>query len=74
MSELHVRNAGVGGDSAGVVELEYGPVRRRGGCADGRLGKEEGDEVQEGFWGQISEEAVQHVAWDLVGMDGIGVA
>lgn len=74
MSELHVRNAGVGRDSAGIVELEYGPVRRGGGRADGRLGKEEGDEVPEGFWGEVSEEAVQHVAWDLVGMDGSGVA
>ena len=58
VSELHVRIAGVGGDSAGVVELEHGPFHGGGDCADERLGEEEGDEVQEGFWGQISEEAV----------------
>ena len=68
MSELHVRNDSVGRDSAGVVELEYGFVRRCRDRADGSLGEEEGDEVQEGFWGKVSKEAVQHVAWDLVGM------
>ena len=67
MPELHVRDAGVGGDRARVVELEHGPLRARGGHADGHLGEEEGGEVQEGVWGQVSEEAVQHVAWDLVG-------
>ena len=72
MSELHVRNAGVGGDSPGVVELEHGSVCRGSGCADGHLGEEEGVEVQEGFRRQISEEAVQYAAWDLVGM-GLGV-
>ena len=68
MSELHVRNGGVGGDGAGVVELEHGFVRGRRGGADGRLGEEEGDEISEGFWGQVSEEAVQRIAWDMVGM------
>lgn len=68
MSELHVRGAGVDWDRAGVVELEYGSVRSSSGCADGRLGEEEGDEVQEGFWGEIPKEAVLDVAWDLVGM------
>ena len=68
MSELHVRNGGVGGDGAGVVELEHGSVRGRRDGADGHLGEEEGDEVSEGFRGQVSEEAVLHVAWDMVGM------
>ena len=69
MSELHVRNGGVGGDSAGVVELEHGFFRGRRDGADGRLGEEEGDEVSEGFRGQVSEEAVLHIAWDMVGME-----
>ena len=68
MSELHVRSAGVGGNSAGVVELEYGSVRSGRHSADGSVGEEERDEVQEGFWGEIPEKAVQHVAWDLVGI------
>lgn len=71
MSKLHVRNAGMGGNSASIVELEYGFIRSSSGCADGCLGEEERDEVQKGFWGKVSEEAVQHVAWDLVGM-GLG--
>lgn len=54
------------GDRAGVVELEHGFVRRGGDGADGCLGQEERDEVSKGFWGQVSEEAVLHVAWDLV--------
>ena len=69
MSELHVRSGGVGGDGAGVVELEHGFVRGRRDGADGRLGEEEGDEVSERFRGQVSEEAVLHVAWDMVGME-----
>lgn len=72
MSELHVRNAGVGRDSAGVVELEYGSVRSSRNGADGSVGEEERDEVQEGFWGELPEKAVQHVAWNLVGI-GLGV-
>ena len=59
----------MGGDGAGVVELEHGFVRRRRDGADGHLGEEEGDEVSEGFRGQVSEEAVLHVAWDMVGME-----
>ncbi len=73
MSELHVRNAGVGGHSAGVVELEYGFVRSGRDGADGSVGEEEGDEIQEGFWGEIPEKEVHYVAWDLVGM-GLGGA
>ena len=63
----------MGGDGARVVELEHGFVRGRGDGPDGRLGEEEGNEVPEGFWGQVSEEAVLHVAWDMVGM-GLGRA
>lgn len=55
-------------DRARVLELEYGSIRGSSICADGRLGEEEGDEVQEGFWGEIPKEAVLDVAWDLVGM------
>ncbi len=73
MSELHVRNAGVGGDRAGVVELEYGSVRSGRDGADGGVGEEEGNAIQEGFWGEIPEKEVQYVAWDLVGV-GLGVA
>lgn len=60
------------GHRAGVVELEHGSVRRGGDGADGRLGQEERDEVSEGFWGQVSEEAVLHAAGDLVGV-GVGL-
>ena len=63
----------MGGDGAGVVELEHGFVRGRRDGADGHLGEEEGDEVSEGFRGQVSEEAVLHVAWDMVGMEFGGV-
>lgn len=59
------------GHRAGVVELEHGLVRRGGDGADGCLGQEERDEVSEGFRGEVSEEAVLHVAGDLV---GVGVA
>lgn len=51
------------------MELEYRFLRSSSGRTDGRLGEEERVEVQKGFWGQISKEAVQHVAWDLVGME-----
>lgn len=54
-------------DRAGVVELEHGLFCSSCRWADGRLGEEERNEVQKGFWGQIPEEAVQHVAWYLVG-------
>ena len=59
----------MGGDCAGVVELEHGFVRGRRDGADGHMGEEEGDEVSEGFRGQVSEEALLHVAWDMVGME-----
>lgn len=55
-------------DRAGVVELEYGSIRSSSRCTDGPLGEEERGEVQKGFWGKISEEAVLYVAWDLVGV------
>ena len=62
----------MGWDRAGVVELEHGVLCCSGDGADGRVGEEEGGEVSEGFWGEVSEKAVQHVAWDLVGMDEAG--
>lgn len=68
MSKLHVRGAGVDWDRAGVLELEHSSVCSSSSCTDGRLGEEERDEVQEGFWREVSEEAVLDVAWDLVGM------
>ncbi len=53
-----------------VLELEHGAVRRRGERADGRVGEEEGGEVQEGFRRRVSKEEVVHGAGDLVGMEG----
>jgi len=58
VSELSLRDDGVGGHSDDQSVVEYGCVPRGGGGADGGLGQEEGGEVSEGVWWEVSEEAV----------------
>lgn len=57
----------------GKSELEHCDLF--GGCrrADGSVGEEEGESVQEGVWGELWEEEVRHGAGDILGRSGCDV-
>ena len=62
LPKLPVRIDGMAGYITGELELDCYPLCSRGYHPDVPLELEEGEEVSEGVWGGVQEEAICHAA------------
>ena len=57
-------------DRNGGPEPVDGALHCGSNCANGCVGQEEGEELQEGVWGQVQEEETCHATGDILATPG----